>query len=117
MLLQEGQISRGKCAEALAELAHGIAPEDVRLPAFSESMFTDDQTPAEVCAAKDAEIESLRKTLEAVREKVESAPHYEECQSDYTSSSEGLPDPCDCWKAPALSLIDAALKPKEEEHL
>jgi hypothetical protein len=211
MLLQEGQISRGKCAEALAELAHGIAPEDVRLPAFSESVFTDDQTPAEVCAAKDAEItrltaerdnlrsvcaeayqlagavgaparvlnrliaaaqgtdigesflpvspdecrrnqtlnwpriksrlvdglfslmrdieiisaervskeaeiESLRKTLEAVREKVEAAPHYEECQSDYYTSSGGLPDPCDCWKAPALALIGAALKPKAEEQ-
>jgi hypothetical protein len=59
MLLQEGQISRGKCAEALAELAHGIAPEDARLPAFSESVFTDDQTPSEVCAAKDAEITRL----------------------------------------------------------
>lgn len=66
-LLQEGQISRGKCAEVLAELAHGVAPEDVRLPAFKESPFIDDQTPTELCAAKDAEIARLREALAEAR--------------------------------------------------
>lgn len=51
VMLQDGQISRGRGCEALAELAHGVAVDDVRLPEACAPVFGDDETPAETYSA------------------------------------------------------------------
>lgn len=48
-MLQGGQISRGRAAETLAELAHGISPDRVRMPEPVSPLFDEDETPAETC--------------------------------------------------------------------
>lgn len=61
-LLQDGEISRGKAAASLVELAHGVTPDlpDPGLPAFA-----DDEIPSEVVASLRAELARMRPVVEA----------------------------------------------------
>jgi len=67
--LQEGEISRGKAAEALAEIAHGATTVD--LPKY-EGYFEESETPVERCKAVEQERDQLRKRAEDLQQQVES---------------------------------------------
>jgi hypothetical protein len=54
--LQEGEISRGKAAEALAEIAHGAT--SVRLPKY-RGIFGEDENPCDVVESLRARIREL----------------------------------------------------------
>lgn len=57
-MLQDGRISRGRAAEAIAEL---LVAEQRPLPAAALPEFADDEIPAEVCAR-------LRRALTKIRD-------------------------------------------------
>lgn len=61
--LQDGEISRGKAAEALAELMHGAT--EVRLPP-AEGYFAEDDIPLEICKSQQATIRALAEALEDI---------------------------------------------------
>ena len=51
-MLQDGAISRGKACEVLALLAHGVGWDDIPLPEEKGRQFSEDEVPANVCAAQ-----------------------------------------------------------------
>jgi hypothetical protein len=65
--LQEGEISRGKAAECLAEIAHGAT--EVRLPRY-RGYFAEDETPVEKCER----LEAINAQLVEALGKIENLP-------------------------------------------
>lgn len=61
LLLQEGDISRGKAAETIAELLVGNDPD---LPGVVSKTFDEDEFPSETVAKLRAREEKLRRALE-----------------------------------------------------
>lgn len=60
-MLQDGTISKGKCCEVLAQLAHGVSFDEIPLPIESLSPgFDDDEIPVDVVAALRAENQRLK---------------------------------------------------------
>jgi len=54
-MLGDGAISRGKCCEALAQLAHGVSFDEIPLPTERGRQFAEDEIPAEVVEKLEAE--------------------------------------------------------------
>lgn len=65
--LQEGEISRSKAAECLAEIAHGAT--EVRLPRY-RGYFAEDETPVEKCERLEAINKQLVEALEGIFKKL-----------------------------------------------
>jgi hypothetical protein len=86
-MLQDCQISRGKAAEALAEVAHGVEP---RLPKPEGYPIPEDVTPSQIAA------ENSR-----LRNVIKSAEHGQGCHY-LQSCPDGTLMDCDCWKRDAL---------------
>lgn len=63
LLLQEGDISRGKAAETIAELLVGNDPD---LPGVVSKTFDEDEFPSETVAKLRAREEKLRRALDGV---------------------------------------------------
>jgi hypothetical protein len=55
--LQEGEISRGRAAECLAEIAHGAT--EVQMPKH-RGFFAEDETPVERCEKTEAQLVAAR---------------------------------------------------------
>lgn len=84
--LQDGQISRGKAAEALAEVAHGVTPQ---LPDNLPAPLPEDCVPSEVLRERDALRAQVAQLREALRKSTDLA--VEAAKADYAMG--GSEDP------------------------
>lgn len=76
-MLGDGAISRGKCCEVLAQLAHGVPFDEIPLPEEKGRQFSEDEIPAEVVEKLEAELAALRLRLEeAEKERDRLAEHW-----------------------------------------
>ncbi len=66
-MLGDGAISRGKCCEVLAQLAHGVPFDEIPLPEEKGRQFSEDEIPAEVVEKLEAEVSALRAELERLK--------------------------------------------------
>ena len=103
-MLGDGAISRGKCCEALAELAHGVPFDKIPLPKESGRQFSEDEIPAEVVGRMEEKLRVARADIEGIRRVAAIADCTDEETGDCIACK--TIDGCNA----ALARIDAAPK-------